>query len=65
LEKDIYIAFRSSKGNWFLYHHDELLNIIFTEIGSIQESESWKDKGLYSFPSLGAEYKQLLAPYQL
>lgn len=65
LGKDIYIAFRSLKGNWFLYQHDELLNLVFDEIGSIQDSKSWKENGLYTFPRLGLEYIQLLLPYQL
>ncbi|WP_340106364.1 hypothetical protein [Rhodohalobacter sp. 8-1] len=65
LEKDIYIAFRSSRGIWFLYDHDELFNIIFSEMENIQESKFRKDNGLYSFPGLGSKYRQFLLPYQI
>lgn len=65
LEQKIFVAFRSANDKWFLYDHDELLKLIFNEVGSIESSKSWKENRSYSFPRLGSKYKKLLSSYQL
>jgi hypothetical protein len=61
--KDIYIAFNDA-GVWYLYLHDELLNIILacTTIGI---TDSWVEKGNYSFPYLSPKLQYILRPFKI
>jgi hypothetical protein len=61
--KGLYIAF-PHRGGWYLYPHDELLQIIL-EKKSFGLSQSWSVKGDYSFPTLSVELIQLLEPYRI
>jgi hypothetical protein len=62
-DKDLYVAFFTAD-EWYLYPHDELLKDILenTKIGATQ---SWLERGGYSFPRLSVQLQQLLAPYRL
>ena len=62
-EPGLYICFPDSD-QWFLYPHQELLEKLI-RAGKIGESRSWEDHGLYSFPYLSKEVRELLEPYRL
>lgn len=63
LEKDIYIAFR--EGNkWYLYPHDELIELL-QGAGIALQTDSWIEKGHYSWPKLTERIKEILSPYLL
>ena len=64
LSKSLYIAFRN-EGDWYLYPHDEVLEKIVEETGTIKNTKSWKDRGEYSYPRLGQGSKEILNPYLL
>lgn len=57
--KNLHVAFTSA-GSWFLYSHDELLAKVL-EITSIGSTESWRERGGYSFSRIP---KALLAALQ-
>jgi len=59
----LHICFPERDG-WFIYPHDELLQMIMTETG-IAESDSWKVNGGYSFPTLSKQLRSMLKPYRL
>jgi hypothetical protein len=61
--KGLYIAF-PFENEWYLYDHDELLNIILksTSIGS---TESWVKRGRYSFPRIPKQLHRFLEPYKV
>lgn len=59
--KNVWIGFPEA-GRWFLYPHDELLDIALRST-SIQSTNSWEHKGLYSFPYLTEQMKTLLDRY--
>ena len=62
--KNLFIAFHT-KGDWFLYPHDELMNVVLAQTG-IGATLSWKKKrGGYSFPKLSRQLRELLAPYRI
>jgi hypothetical protein len=60
LGKQLYIAFNGGS-DWYLYPHDELLQKVL-QVKSIGQTNSWQ-KGMYTFPTLGTELRQLLTPY--
>jgi hypothetical protein len=49
---------------WYLYPHDELLEIILRET-SIATTESWSERDGYSFAGLSKDLRKLLAPYRI
>jgi len=61
--KNLYVAF-CSKGEWYLYPHDELLNRVLEE-SNVGETRSWIEKGEYSFPGLSEQMQDLLQPYKI
>lgn len=61
--KDIWIAFGNGD-EWFLYPHDELLDIILRET-TIATTESWSQRGGYSFAGLSKDLRKLLDPYRI
>jgi hypothetical protein len=61
--KGIYIVFQN-KGNWYLYLHDELLDIVLKET-TIENTKSWTIRGGYSFPYLSVKLSKLLEPYRI
>lgn len=61
--KDIYIAF-PRQGEWYLYPHDEFLEIV-DSIGGIKSTSSWTESGVYSFAKLSKRLFRLLHQYQI
>jgi hypothetical protein len=61
--KGIHIAFRHDT-QWYLYPHDELLAII-EAANLISGTQSWKNKGLYSWPTIPQSLIPDLNAYQL
>lgn len=61
--KGLFVAFYAEE-NWYLYPHDELLEIILTS-SKIGETVSWKDEGLYTFPKLSQQLREELAIYKI
>lgn len=56
--KEIYICFHDSKSEkWYLYNHDKILEKF---IKRIENSDSWRLKGGYSFPYLSEFSKESL-----
>lgn len=61
LEKDISICF-PYKDTWYLVNHDLFL---LDFIKSIENSDSWNDKGLYSWKILSKDSLEKIKPYKL
>ena len=61
--KDLWVAF-STGGEWYLYPHDELLQIVLANM-NVSNTLSWTERGGYTFPRLSAALSQLLAPYRI
>ena len=61
--KDIWIAFGMGD-DWYLYPHDDLLNVVLVET-SIAATESWSERGGYSFTGLSKDLRKLLGPYRI
>jgi hypothetical protein len=65
LGKNLMMAFKDMRDNWYFYPHDELCESVH-KINNFQNSEiSWVDKGTYSWSRLPANLKTLLEPYKL
>lgn len=62
-DKDLYVCFPSA-GEWYLFHHDTLLDAVLAS-GVMATSASWREKGGYSFPRIPTTLLPLLAPYRL
>ncbi len=62
-DKDLYIAFHAD-GVWYLFPHDEVLAKFLAKT-NIGETESWKERGRYSFPILSEMAKELLSAYRI
>ncbi|MFA5961519.1 MAG: hypothetical protein WC848_02480 [Parcubacteria group bacterium] len=59
LGKDIFVCFYDKKsGTWYVYAHDEMLNSF---ISGIENSDSWKISGGYSFPYLNDKAQKCLS----
>ncbi|HHC7270743.1 TPA: hypothetical protein ACN30M_004596 [Vibrio parahaemolyticus] len=63
LEKDIYIAFRDNDV-WYLYPHDELVEVL-TIAGIATTTQSWIEKGHYSWPQISSQLNSILNQYRL
>ncbi len=61
--KEIYIAFLDGDDCYFFPHDEVLANVL--EKGIINNSESWKVKGGYSWPNLSGWAKDMLGKYQV
>jgi hypothetical protein len=61
--KEIHIAFPDGNA-WYLYPHDEALPLILqnTTVGS---TRSWRVNGVYHFPQMSIDIRQLMANYRL
>lgn len=59
--KDVYIAYQEG-GYWYVYPHDEVQDKILT-LGWVAGTKSWKQKGLYSWPSTPKKIRALLEQY--
>jgi hypothetical protein len=64
LGKDLYIAFFSEDGEWYLYPHDQVLKSVLETTG-IGATVSWTERGGYSFPTLTLQLRELLEPYKI
>ncbi len=62
--KDIYIAFRTEDECYYLYPHDEVMDAIL-EKNKINETESWRDRGMYSWPHPPSWILQILENYKI
>lgn len=62
--KDLCVAFHY-KGEWYLYPHDELLDVVLENTQTMAGTESWDSRGLYSFGTLSELLRQLLEPYRV
>jgi len=63
LGKDIWICF-PYKSNWYLYPHDATIKE-FEKYKRITHTPSWKDKGIYHFPSLSTDVLKILEKYKV
>lgn len=61
--KELYIAFREGQ-DWYLLPHDQVLERFLRET-TIRDSESWTERGGYSFPYLTDDRKSMLATYRI
>lgn len=61
---EIYIAFRDGK-DWYLYPHDELFDVVTTELDIIVGTDSWEGGGNYHRGTLSGELRELLQPYRV
>ena len=61
LGRSLWIAFRKDD-TWYLYDHDLLFGSVRERI---ENSESWREHGGYSWPTLPKWAHQLLAEYRL
>lgn len=59
--KDIYVTFRDAD-TWYLYPHDELRDKLL-ESGLMAGSESWDQRGGYSWPRLSKQLRDIVAQY--
>jgi hypothetical protein len=63
IEKDLYIAFRN-EGDWYLYPHDELIEKLHDSDIALH-TNSWVEKGHYSWPTLSSRIEKIIVPYKL
>jgi hypothetical protein len=63
-DKELDIAF-CNEGDWYLYPHDELLELVLKERRNVGGTKSWDEAGGYSFPSLSREMTRMLQPYKI
>lgn len=61
--KGLWICFRE-KDTWYLYPHDGVMDKILARTG-VAQTESWRDKGGYSFPYLTDDLVDILREYRL
>jgi hypothetical protein len=61
--RGLHIAFLS-KSNCYVYPHDEILEAVENR-SLLGDTESWTERGHYSWPQLPAWAVELLAPYQI
>jgi hypothetical protein len=61
--KNLHIAFLAG-GDCYVFPHDELLDAVLLR-GQIGETTSWKIGGKYSWPSLPAWARELLAKHKI
>lgn len=62
--KGLYISFPHND-HWYLYPHDEFLETVLTDTGTMTGTQSWEERGLYTFPRLSAHMLDLLSQYRL
>ena len=62
--KNITIGFPDDE-DWYLYPHDEVLNLVLSETETMTGTKSWEEDGQYHFPSLGSKLTELLSPYRI
>jgi hypothetical protein len=63
LGKDLYIAFFNDP-DWYLYPHDEVLKTVLKG-SSVAGTNSWDERGGYSFSSLSKPLVRLLEPFKI
>jgi hypothetical protein len=61
--RNLHVCFRG-EDVWYLYPHDALLERVL-EITEIGETDSWKQRGQYHFPTLSKALRNELGPYRL
>jgi hypothetical protein len=59
--KNIHIAFRE-KDQWYLYPHDEIMGSLMNKI---QSTDSWKNNGGYSWPTLTQHLIGVMQEYKI
>ncbi len=65
LEKDLQVCF-PYKENWYLYNHDELLNVFLNHYGdSMAVSKSWLEEGTYTWKTLSRKNIKLLEHFKI
>ena len=63
LGQDVWVTFVED-GIKYRYPHDQILQILITQLGVIKGTRSWeRDNGYYNFPRLSADQKRILKPY--
>lgn len=63
INRELHVCFPSG-GEWFLYPHDELLEKVLSAT-RIADTDSWRQKGGYSFPGVPRKLRAMLHPYRL
>lgn len=61
--KNLCVAFRVEE-EFYMYLHDELLSKV-DEMGLVTETQSWRDKGIYTYPSIPQSLSTLMQNYRL
>ena len=62
--KSIHICF-PYLNNWYLFDHDELLNVFQKKFERMTKSESWRKHGGYSWGKLSNEILEMVKKYKL
>jgi hypothetical protein len=62
-DRDLHVCFPSD-GEWFLYPHDELPEEVL-RVTNIANTDSWKQHGAWSFPTIPKTLREMLQPYRL
>ena len=63
--KKLYIAFEHKPTNTlYVYPHDELLVEVLSK-SNLENTTSWRDKGLYTWNTLSKDILKMLEPYKL
>ena len=63
-DKDLWIAF-PNEGGWYLYPHDSLFRDVVGSMPNLENTECWKNAGIYNFPSLNDGLRALLRIYRI
>jgi hypothetical protein len=62
--KDLWIAFRPGEHDWYLYPHDEALELVLAD-NRLAGTISWDVHGGYNWPGVPAKLRTLLAHYHI
>ncbi len=65
LGADLFICF-PYKSDWYLFHHDSLLNLFLSEYENrMAVSKSWLERGQYTWNTLSSKILIILKPFKL
>ena len=64
LRKNIHVAFHH-KGDWYLYPHDEVLDLVIEETEAVKGTSSWDDDGVYHFGTHSDTISSILETYKV
>lgn len=62
--KELWMCF-PAEDSWYLYPHDAILAEVKRRKTSLEFTDSWSVVGHYNYPKLGAELREILAPFRI